>query len=80
MLLAISEFPRISRSSSAGVLIARFPRLTGKFLNNAACNKAGGALGVVTALIAYYIGLAELLVRDESWLTLPLGVISKRAD
>ena len=41
---------------------------------------AGGALGVVTALIAYYVGLAELLVRDESWITLPLGTIAKRVD
>ena len=52
----------------------------GKFVASAAANKAGGALGVVTALIAYYVGLAELLVRDESWLTLPLGAMPKRID
>ncbi|KIP05767.1 hypothetical protein PHLGIDRAFT_19614 [Phlebiopsis gigantea 11061_1 CR5-6] len=52
----------------------------GKFLNSTASNKAGGALGVVTALIAYYVGLAELLVRDESWITLPLGAMPKRID
>lgn len=52
----------------------------GKFQDSAASNKAGGALGVVTALIAYYVGLAELLVRDESWLTLPLGAMPKRID
>ena len=51
-----------------------------KFQDNAAVGKAGGALGVITALIAYYVGLAELLVRDESWITLPLGVIAKRVD
>ncbi|THH00350.1 hypothetical protein EW026_g2183 [Hermanssonia centrifuga] len=51
-----------------------------KFMDNAAVNKAGGGFGVVTALIAYYVGLAELLVRDESWLVLPLGVIAKRID
>ncbi len=49
-------------------------------MDNAAVNKAGGGFGVVTALIAYYVGLAELLVRDESWLVLPLGVIAKRID
>lgn len=52
----------------------------GNFQANTSVTKAGGALGVVTALIAYYVGLAELLVRDESWLTLPLGVIAKRID
>ena len=38
-------------------------------------NKAGGALGIVTALVAYYCGLSDLLVKDESLFTLPLGVI-----
>lgn len=52
----------------------------GEFLNNASVHKAGGALGIITALIAYYVGLAELLVRDESWFTLPLGTIAKRID
>jgi len=51
-----------------------------KFLASDPINKAGGALGIVTALIAYYVGLAELLIRDESWITLPLGTISKRVD
>lgn len=37
-------------------------------------------MGVVTALIAYYVGLAELLPRDESWITLPIGTIPKRID
>ena len=45
-----------------------------------AVGKAGGATGVITALIAYYVGLAELLARDESWFTLPLGTIAKRVD
>ena len=43
-------------------------------------HKAGGVLGIITALVAYYVGLAELLVRDESWFTLPLGTIAKRID
>jgi len=42
--------------------------------------KAGGALGVVTAFIAYYAALSELLVKDESLFTLPLGDLSKRND
>jgi len=40
--------------------------------------KAGGALGIVTALIAYYCAVSELLVREESLFTLPLGHIPKR--
>jgi len=51
-----------------------------KFQDSVAVNKAGGAFGVVTALIAYYVGLSEMLVRDESWITLPLGNIAKRTD
>ena len=49
-------------------------------MNSVNATKAGGGLGVVTALIAYYVGLAELLIREESWITLPLGVIPKRID
>lgn len=51
-----------------------------KFTNNLTINKAGGGFGVLTALIAYYVGLAELLIRDESWFTLPLGVVPRRMD
>jgi succinate-acetate transporter protein len=39
---------------------------------------AGGALGIITALIAYYIGLAELLASEEmSIMKLPLGAFKK---
>ncbi|GJE89228.1 acetate uptake transporter family protein [Phanerochaete sordida] len=51
-----------------------------KFQANENVGKAGGAVGILCALIAYYVGLAELLVREESWFTLPLGTISKRVD
>ncbi|KAJ3519089.1 hypothetical protein NM688_g9353 [Phlebia brevispora] len=50
----------------------------GKFLDSENTTKAGGGAGIVTAFIAYYVGLAELLVREESWFTLPLGTIPKR--
>jgi len=37
--------------------------------------KAGGALGIVTALIAYYVGLSELLAAERAAVVaLPLGV------
>ncbi|RXW14421.1 hypothetical protein EST38_g11434 [Candolleomyces aberdarensis] len=41
--------------------------------------KAGGILGVITAFIAYYIGLSELLAaEDMAVIHLPLGVFPKR--
>jgi succinate-acetate transporter protein len=40
--------------------------------------KAGGALGIVTAFIAYYCAVSQLLVREESYFTLPMGDIPKR--
>lgn len=51
-----------------------------EFTGSVAVTKAGGAVGVVTALIAYYAGLAQLLVREESWFTLPLGAMPRRLD
>ena len=38
-------------------------------------DKAGGALGAITAMVAYYVGLAELLASDG--IDLPLGKLSK---
>jgi len=45
-----------------------------------ACAKAGGALGIITAFIAFYVGTAQLLARNESWFTLPVGEIPQRVD
>ncbi|KAH9947057.1 FUN34 transmembrane protein [Amylocystis lapponica] len=42
--------------------------------------KAGGALGIVTAFIAFYVGTAQLLIREESWFTIPVGTIPQRLD
>ncbi|OBZ79637.1 Ammonia transport outward protein 2 [Grifola frondosa] len=42
--------------------------------------KAGGAFGLITALIAFYIGLAEILTPETSWFVLPQGKIAKRVD
>lgn len=46
---------------------------------NASVNvtKAGGGFGILTAMIAYYCGLSELLVKGESWFGLPLGTIKQ---
>ena len=43
--------------------------------------KAGGIIGCITAMIAYYIGLAEILsTEDHAILTLPLGVFARKID
>lgn len=47
----------------------------GTWSGNVVVGKAGGGMGIVTALIAYYCGLSDLLVKGESWFTLPLGDI-----
>jgi len=51
-----------------------------QFSGKTSVAKGGGVLGVITALIAYYVGMAELLTRDDSWIVLPLGTIAKRSD
>ncbi|KAK2467916.1 hypothetical protein APHAL10511_000211 [Amanita phalloides] len=53
----------------------------GAFAGSVPVTKAGGALGIVTALVAYYNGLSILLASEENpIIRLPLGVISKRID
>jgi len=42
------------------------------FSKNDTIGKTGGGLGVVTALVAYYCGLSELLTDDDIF-TIPLG-------
>ncbi|KZT05766.1 uncharacterized protein LAESUDRAFT_726704 [Laetiporus sulphureus 93-53] len=45
-----------------------------------ACAKAGGWTGIIAAFLAFYVGQALLMVREESWFTLPLGTIPQRVD
>ena len=52
----------------------------GQFSGSLNVTKSAGYVGVITAVVAYYDGLAELLARDESWFTLPLGQMPKRLD
>ena len=81
----------IDRLRSVGALrtnisfIALFAFLTatfavlaaGQFTAKATITQAGGAFGIITAVIAYYCALSELLVKEESFFTLPLGKIFK---
>lgn len=41
-------------------------------------NVAGGALGIVTAFIAYYVGASELCPPGATYFTLPTGQLPKR--
>ncbi|KAJ7785492.1 Gpr1 family protein [Mycena olivaceomarginata] len=46
----------------------------GKFTTKAEVTKAGGAFGIITAFIAYYIGLSDLLAAEKAAVAgLPLG-------
>jgi len=49
----------------------------GAFTLKASISKAGGALGIFTAFVAYYCAMSELLVQEESLFSLPLGNIPK---
>ncbi|KAF8577556.1 hypothetical protein K439DRAFT_1664182 [Ramaria rubella] len=44
----------------------------GFFTGMEAVTKAGGAVGIVTALIAYYTGASELINRETSYFALPV--------
>lgn len=46
------------------------------FNANATAKVAGGAFGVITAVIAWYIALAGLLTKESSYFTLPLGPLN----
>ncbi|KAH9475870.1 Accumulation of dyads protein 2 [Psilocybe cubensis] len=53
----------------------------GEFSGKVSATKAGGAFGVATAFIAYYVGLSELLAsEDMTVVSLPLGIFPKRVD
>lgn len=50
-------------------------------LSNCRSTKAGGVVGVITAFVAYYVGLSELLTaEDMAIVRLPIGVFPKRVD
>ncbi|KAG6855682.1 hypothetical protein H0H87_012156 [Tephrocybe sp. NHM501043] len=65
-----------------GLLTVTFAALAGGELGaSPASTKAGGVLGVITAFIAYYIGLSELLASEAHPIVrLPLGVLHQKKD
>nr|GAT55820.1 Gpr1 family protein [Mycena chlorophos] len=49
----------------------------GKFTTNVNVTKAGGGLGIVTAFIAYYIGLSDMLAAERAAVIgLPVGCVT----
>jgi ABC-type enterobactin transport system permease subunit len=64
-------FPhRPFRASQYSILLFEFQKVI--------VTKAAGAFGIITAMIAYYLAVAELLVKEESYFALPVGNIPKR--
>jgi succinate-acetate transporter protein len=51
----------------------------GKFNNSVTATKAGGAFGVITALIAWYNALCGLLTKESSYFVLPNPSLNRRA-
>ncbi|UZJ55399.1 hypothetical protein CBS101457_004719 [Exobasidium rhododendri] len=47
------------------------------YSGNTRLETAGGAMGVVTAFIAYYLAIGSLLTPSTSYFTLPLGSLAK---
>jgi len=71
------------RSNVATTLVFLFLFVTfiilaaANFTGNATIAKAGGAMGVVTALQAYYTGAAQLYTPSATYFTLPVGDLPK---
>jgi uncharacterized protein len=71
LVLAVGEHDRLGSLTLNMADMALYSR-TADYQRSDALGKTGGVFGVITALIAYYCGLAELLTEDDLF-TLPLG-------
>ncbi|KAG8731191.1 hypothetical protein FRC12_019848 [Ceratobasidium sp. 428] len=84
MIITLLLFFATFRSSLAlaGVfffLVLTFMLLAiGEFMESANAHKAGGILGCITAMIAFYTGSAGLYSPDASYFVLPVGDLPKR--
>ncbi|KAF8638908.1 hypothetical protein AX17_001959 [Amanita inopinata Kibby_2008] len=52
----------------------------GAFTGNLRVTKAAGGFGVATAMVAFYIGLSDLIAAEGWALRMPIGVFTKRID
>ncbi|CAE6435663.1 unnamed protein product [Rhizoctonia solani] len=86
MIITFLLFLATFRSSVAlsGVfffLVLTFMMLAiSEFTGSAGAHKAGGILGCITAMIAFYTGSAGLYSPDASYFVLPVGDLPKRRD
>ncbi|GMK59346.1 hypothetical protein CspeluHIS016_0703610 [Cutaneotrichosporon spelunceum] len=59
------------------LVITFFLLAAGHYTQRIVLTKAGGGLGVVCAVTAFYTGLAGILTKDTSYFILPVGDLSK---
>lgn len=80
ILLIASHRSNMGLVSLFFFLFITFILLTaGKFNNSITATKAGGAFGVITALIAWYNALCGLLTKESSYFVLPNPSLNRRA-
>ena len=53
-------------------------RMIDRFTGSVAVFKAAGAFGIITAFVAFYVGLSGLMTRDHGIFTLPVGPLNRR--
>lgn len=51
----------------------------GEYTGSAACGKAGGYFGLLAAFAAWYAAIAQILTNENSYFTLPLVSLQKKA-
>jgi hypothetical protein len=54
--------------------------MVGELTENASVHKAGGVCGIITAFVAYYAGAAQLITKENSLFTLPVGNLRRNKD
>lgn len=77
IMLIASHRSNVGLISLFFFLFLTFIMLTaGKINESITCQVAGGALGIITAFIAWYNALSGLLTKESSYFTLPIGRIN----
>ena len=69
----------MSPLSSYGIDPLTEQKHTGFMVKKTNVSKAGGYVGIVTALIAYYCGLSEMLTSNDI-IQIPTGKYARRTD
>ena len=77
IMLIASHRSNVGLISLFFFLFLTFIMLTaGKLNESISCQVAGGALGIITAVIAWYNALSGLLTKQSSYFLLPIGRIN----